>query len=621
MSIVKKIAQFVIIGLCCFSVPAFSEVMLSKFSGYENLAANLSFIEDKDVKLSVDDVYRGMDDFRWIDNREEELNLGFTESAYWFRLAMKNDEAVAFSGVLGIEYPLLDNIQIYQITDGGRPWPVAEVGDLLPFSKRAITHRNFLVPIEQKAGTTATYLIRVQTTSALQLPLYLGHERDYLVDDFDWMIGQGVFYGIMLIMAAYNLFVYIGVRDKTYLYFVAYVVSFSAAVASIQGIGFQYIWPENTGFQSKCVSWFILISIFFAGMFAEGFLSIKKNDVLLSKGLSGLNGVLFFAALLVPFIDYKYSIQIAISMAVLGAAVFMVVGAILAIKKVQGAKYFLLAWVVVLSAIIAWSLNKLGLAPRNFITEYFSQFALSFEVALISFGLTDRISRERLDSIEAKELALLFQRRVVAAQKDVLKAHEAAEQQLSEKVIERTKEISEAMLELSKANAKLKSMSIIDGLTGVRNRRYFNEMIEREICQTRDNANPIALLMLDIDSFKVLNDENGHLAGDECLRAVAEAIQEVVTWPIDAICRYGGEEFAVLLPNTPLQSAQATAEKVRERVEGLSFENKDIHVTVSIGVAGWQQIPETATPVQLIEQADAALYKAKDSGRNTVIVA
>ena len=509
MTISKKIIQLVVIGFCCFSVPGFSEVMLSKFSGYENLASNLSFIEDKESKLTVDDVYRSLDDFRWIDNREDELNLGFTESAYWFRMTMKNDEATKFSGVLGIEYPLLDDIQIYQVTDGGRPWPLAEVGDLKPFSERAITHRNFLVPVEQRAGTSVIYLIRVKTTSALQLPLYLGNERDYLVDDFDWMIGQGVFYGIMLIMAAYNLFVYISVRDKTYLYFVAYVIGFSAAVASIQGIGFQYIWPENIGFQSKCISWFILMSIFFGGMFAEGFLSLKKHDALLSKGLGVLNGVAFFAAVLVPFIEYKYSIQIAIVMAILGATVFMVIGAILAIKGVQGAKYFLVAWIVVLSAVIAWSLNKFGLAPTNFLTEYFSQFALSFEVAIISFGLTDRISRERLDSIAAKELALLFQRRVVAAQKDVLKAHEDAEHKLSEKVVERTKEISEAMLELSKANAKLKSISIIDGLTGVRNRRYFNEMIEREICQTRDNANPIALLMLDIDSFKALNDQHG----------------------------------------------------------------------------------------------------------------
>ena len=111
------------------------------------------------------------------------------------------------------------------------------------------------------------------------------------------------------------------------------------------------------------------------------------------------------------------------------------------------------------------------------------------------------------------------------------------------------------------------------------------------------------------------------LAGDECLRAVAEAIQEVVTWPIDAICRYGGEEFAVLLPNMPVLSAQETAEKVRERVESLSFENRDIHVTASIGVAGWLEIPESATPVQLIEQADLALYQAKDGGRNKVVVA
>lgn len=611
----------VVVVFSLASVSSRAEMVLSRFSGNENLSQHLSFVEDKESVWSADDVYRSIDDLRWTENREMELNLGFTQSTYWFRVAMKNDMATEFSGVMGMEYPLLDDIQIYQVIDSGRPWPVAHIGDLQAFSKRIIPHRNFLVPIEQAAGTDAVYLIRVQTTSALQLPLYLGSERDYLIDDFDWMIGQGVFFGIMFIMAAYNLCIYVGVRDKSYLYFVAYVIAFSCAFASIQGTGYQYLWPDNPGFQSKCVSWFILVSIVCAALFSDGFLNVKNNDVLLYRILQVVGGAALFGAVLVPFIDYQYSIQIAIAMALVGCAYFMVLGVILWVKGVREASYFSVAWVVVLSAVVAWSLNKLGLAPRNSLTEYFSQFALSFEVALLSFGLTDRINRERVERIQAKELALTFQRRVVAAQKDVLHAHEEAEKQLTEKVDERTKEISDAMIQLSKANAKLKSMSIIDGLTGVRNRRYFNEMIEREVVKTRDNANPIALLMMDIDNFKLLNDQYGHLVGDECLRAVAEAVQEVVTWPIDAVCRYGGEEFVVLLPNTPVIAAQAMAEKIRKSIEHLCFENESVKVTLSIGVAGWAVISEESTPEALIGEADGALYKAKDNGRNCVVVA
>lgn len=622
ISLLRKTFRLLFLAaLYLFSVSSHAELMLSRFTGDENLAPHLSYVEDKNSEWTIDDVYRTLNDLRWTENRETELNFGFTQSTYWFRVDMRNDVATKFVGVLAIEYPLLDDIQVYQIIDGGRPWPVDQVGDLQEFSERAIPHRNFLIPIDQVAGSEATYILRVQTTSALQLPLYLGNEREYLIDDFDWMVGQGVFYGIMFIMAAYNLCVYVGVRDKSYLYFVAYVVAFSCAVASIQGIGYQYLWPESSGFQSKCVSWFILISILLGALFAESFLAVKSNDTLLYHCLRGVMGLSLLGAVLVPFIDYKYSIQIAIGMAVVGCAYFMVLGVILWIKGVREAKYFAIAWVVVLSAIVAWSLNKLGVAPRNFWTEYFAQFALSFEVALLSFGLTDRIGRERLERIEAKELALSFQRRVVAAQKDVLHAHEAAEKKLTEKVDERTKEISDAMMQLSKANAKLKSMSIIDGLTGVRNRRYFNEMIEREVGKTRDNANPIALLMLDIDNFKLLNDQYGHLVGDECLRAVAEAVQEVITWPIDAVCRYGGEEFAVLLPNTPLLAAQTVAEKIRKRVESLNFENDVLKITLSVGVAGWQVIDEDATPVALIGLADEALYRAKNNGRNSVVVA
>ena len=214
--ILPALVALCLVTLCFVSTSSQAELVLSRFSGNENMSQYLSFVEDKESVWSVDDVYRSFNDLRWTENRETELNLGFTQSTYWFRVAMKNDMATKFSGVLGMEYPLLDDIQVFQIIDGGRPWPVAHVGDLQAFSKRRIPHRNFLVPIEQAAGTDAVYLIRVKTTSALQLPLYLGSERDYLISDFDWMIGQGVFFGIMFIMAAYNLCVYVGVRDKSY---------------------------------------------------------------------------------------------------------------------------------------------------------------------------------------------------------------------------------------------------------------------------------------------------------------------------------------------------------------------------------------------------------------------
>ena len=289
-----RISLVLAVVFCLVSMSSRAELVLSHFSGNENLSQYLSFVEDKESVWSADEVYRSFDDLRWTENRETELNLGFTQSTYWFRVAMKNDMATKFTGVLGMEYPLLDDIQIYQVVDGGRPWPVAHVGDLQEFSKRIIPHRNFLVPIEQAAGTEAVYLIRVKTTSALQLPLYLGSERDYLIDDFDWMVGQGIFFGIMFIMAAYNLCVYVGVRDKSYLYFVAYVIAFSCAVASIQGTGYQYLWPENAAFQSKCVSWFILMSIVCGALFADGFLNVKSNDVLLYKVLQAVGGIALF---------------------------------------------------------------------------------------------------------------------------------------------------------------------------------------------------------------------------------------------------------------------------------------------------------------------------------------
>jgi diguanylate cyclase (GGDEF)-like protein len=156
----------------------------------------------------------------------------------------------------------------------------------------------------------------------------------------------------------------------------------------------------------------------------------------------------------------------------------------------------------------------------------------------------------------------------------------------------------------------------IDALTGLWNRRYFDERLEAEVSMARRAPRPLAVLMIDIDKFKLINDTYGHATGDEVLRRVACLLGESVRTE-DIVCRYGGEEFAVIAPNT-CDGAAALAERLRHAVETMkiTFLGKPLHVTASIGVASHDQAPETS----LVAQADAALYRAKQAGRNRVEV-
>ncbi len=173
---------------------------------------------------------------------------------------------------------------------------------------------------------------------------------------------------------------------------------------------------------------------------------------------------------------------------------------------------------------------------------------------------------------------------------------------------------------LDSANQELRRLSSVDGLTGIANRRQFDETMEREWRRTLRTQGELALLLCDVDHFKGFNDRFGHQAGDDCLRLVARCLAQTLDRGGDLAARYGGEEFAVILPDTRLEGALFVAERLRQAITSLRIPHPDSPhgvVTISIGAATLAAHRET--PCQcLIRDADEALYHAKHQGRNRV---
>jgi diguanylate cyclase (GGDEF)-like protein/PAS domain S-box-containing protein len=178
-----------------------------------------------------------------------------------------------------------------------------------------------------------------------------------------------------------------------------------------------------------------------------------------------------------------------------------------------------------------------------------------------------------------------------------------------------------AELGLLAVTERLKVLADTDALTGLANRRSFDDQLEKEILRSRRNMDSLSLVMIDIDHFKSFNDRYGHPAGDDCLRRVARAIKESVRRPADVVARYGGEELALILPDTEEAGAFEVAEAVRRSVEALHIEHIGSvsgFVTISLGVAT-SQAPDDIAASLLLDHADEALYIAKGAGRNRVM--
>ncbi len=176
--------------------------------------------------------------------------------------------------------------------------------------------------------------------------------------------------------------------------------------------------------------------------------------------------------------------------------------------------------------------------------------------------------------------------------------------------------------ELAQANATLKRMAMVDGLTQVANRRFFDETLQREWRRMAREQQPFSLLICDIDFFKKYNDTYGHQEGDECLRQVAKALEESAMRPGDRVARYGGEEFGLILPGVNLDGAMVVANRILEAVRKLHIEHRTStispHVSISVGAAC--HVPgQEGSAEDLLVLADQALYQAKEQGRNRAV--
>jgi diguanylate cyclase (GGDEF)-like protein len=283
------------------------------------------------------------------------------------------------------------------------------------------------------------------------------------------------------------------------------------------------------------------------------------------------------------------------------------------------ARFYCLAWTAILVGIAVLNASKFGWVPINIWTENASQIGIVMLVILLSFTLADRINNDRSLRLNAQAVALGHARQARASQAALIRATEHANQALEQRVLSRTQDLNTAMEQLRLANERLQLLSTTDGLTQIGNRAYFDAAALTELRRAERQKGSMSIILLDIDHFKRINDTFGHLAGDACLRALADMLRPRIDRAGDILARYGGEEFIIALTGVDLKGSIAVAEELRKATDRLrvEFEGKPLRFTASFGVVS--AVPQAALALEdLVAAADRALYCAKHDGRNCV---
>lgn len=561
------------------------------------LSPNITYRHDALASDGASEAFRRVRDGQYSPLPDGNPSLGFQQGAYWFHLTVVNRNSDEPRWLLVQEYALSDNLDLYLRYPDGRVVHQSS-GDHVPFGARYIRYRHPNFRIDLRPGQTVELLLRVQSQSSMQVPMVLYTPRAFAELLRDAQLSTGLYYGIVLALLIYNLVLWLMLRDPSYFWYLLHVAAFGLVLFTLNGYGFEYLWPDWPWMADAAVPLSICFALIGMQMFSRSFLELQARwpaGNAVSLGISA-----FFAVLAVVSTQVEYHVVTPIaSKAVLVGLAWIIAAAIVMLRRgYKPARLFLLAWSLFLMGTALFTLLAFGLVPRNFWTLNGVQIGSALEMLLLSLALGSRYAGLRVENI-----------RIVVE----------TNERLERRMIDRTKQLRTTMAQLGEANVQLREYSQRDPLTGVYNRRHFREAFEQALHAHNDDGKPLALLLLDLDNFKQINDTYGHLAGDDCLCHAARCIEEVAATRGGLLARFGGEEFVVILPGTNAQEALQLAETMRLRIHQspVTTRNDSIRMNASIGVHTVDASRES-DPEEVIRIADEALYRAKDDGRNCV---
>jgi two-component system, sensor histidine kinase RetS len=394
------LTQLTIIFLIFFTGPLQANPTIEIFSADDktNLGPHIQWIEDSSSELTFEHVST-LPDEMFNHSNSYTFNQGYTSSSYWLKIQIKfSPELINRHWLLEIPFPLLDYIALYK-PDSANTYTVIHSGDRSPFSQRDFNTTDFVFNLQPQQQSN-TYYLHVKTQDSLQVPLFLWSDTSFPKHNALSTGLQGIYFGIMIVMVLYNLFIYLSVRDQSYLYYIGYISAFTLFQASMQGYSFEYFWPNNTWWANTNIPFLGILSLFFAALFARNFLHTKELLPRLDNALIFIASALFITLPIIIFGSYNAGIYSAIISSFIFFNLVLLTGIIAAYNGNRTAKFFVIAWSIFLISGVISMLGMLDILPLEYGNQIAIQIGSALEVILLSMALADRINLIEKEKVE-----------------------------------------------------------------------------------------------------------------------------------------------------------------------------------------------------------------------------
>lgn len=327
-------------------------------------------------------------------------NFGYNLSTYWVRFQVSNQSSTE-NWLLEFEAPKTNYLHIHTLNNETNRFETVKTGNNYPFSERVVEHRNFVTPIEIKAGETKVVYLQILTGSSVQIPLTLWDYAAFHAKSQNEYAVLGGLFGLSVIMALYNLFLYFSIRDRSYLYYVLFVILNTLLFLADAGLGYQYLWPDRFGKDTINVTELMYLSNISGLLFIRSFLSIRKRMKKIDnifKLLISLNVIAF----IIRQFTFTWSVYAATILVILTIVIILYSSVQSLRRGFHSARYLIIAWGLFLLGVFISLMVDVGIIPLTLFTKYAWQITTSLEIVLLSFALGDKYKTFR----EEKEKAI-----------------------------------------------------------------------------------------------------------------------------------------------------------------------------------------------------------------------